>query len=156
MEPGSEPCQRIYINQPGFPQQFVASWEASGAEWRTAVPEAHQDLTTYTALQLRAALDPLSPLNQPDEPQSFTIEFVDSMGNREQVTAPPVVFPLGETQPAMFFDGDAFIGHVHMSSLRIPLASFTAVDLTHITEIALIFDQTSSGTLFLADLELVK
>jgi len=122
----------------------------------TAVPEAHKDLTAYTAIQLRAALDPLSPLNQPDEPQSFTIEFVDSTGNREQVTAPPALFPLGETQPAMFFEGDAFIGNVHMSNLRIPLASLTAVDLTHITEIALIFDQTPSGTLFWADLELVK
>jgi len=37
MEPGSEPCQRVNFNQPGYPQQFVASWETSGAEWRTAV-----------------------------------------------------------------------------------------------------------------------
>jgi len=155
-EPGSEPCKRVNFNQPGYPQQFVLSWETSGAEWRTAVPETHNDLTAYTAIQLRAALDPLSPLNQPGDPQSFTIEFVDSTGNREQVVVLPVDFPVGETTPNDHFEGGFFTGHVHMSSLRIPLAELTAVDLANITEIALVFDQTPSGTLFLADLELVK
>jgi len=156
MEPGSEPCQRVHFNQPGYPQQFVVSWETSGAEWRTAVPETHKDLTDYAGIQIRAALDPLSPLNQPGEPQSFTIEFVDSAGNREQVVVPSVAFPIGETKPNEHFEGDFFTGNVYMSSLRIPLASLTAVDLANITEIALVFDQTPSGTLFLADLELVK
>jgi hypothetical protein len=39
--------------------------------------------------------------------------------------------------------------------VRIPLAEFATVDLTHITEIALVFDQSDTGSLFLADLELV-
>ena len=156
MEPGSEPCKRVNFNQPGFPQQFVVSWEESGAAWQTAVPEAYTDLTAYTAVQLRAALDPLSPLNTPDEPQSFTIEFADSSGNREQVPVFPIDFPVGETTPNDYFEGESFTGHVYMSSLRIPLGELTAVDLTHITEIALIFDQTPTGTLFLADLELIK
>jgi hypothetical protein len=98
----------------------------------------------------------LQPTPESAPPQSFTIEFVDSMGNQEQVAVPPVAFPLGETQPNIAFEGDSFTGHVHMSSFRVPLAALTAVDLTHITEIALIFDQTPSGTLFWADLELVK
>ena len=63
-----------------------------------------------------------------------------------------------ETIPApnIAFEGGSFTGHVHMSSLRIPLAALTVVDLANITEIALVFDQTPSGTLFLSDLELVK
>lgn len=152
----SESCRRVAFNQPAYPQQMLINWETSGAEWRTTVPETHKDLTTYTAIQLRAALDPLSPLNQPDDPQSFTIEFVDSTGSREQVVVPSIPFPIGETKPNDFFEGDYFTGNVHMSSLRIPLAALTAVDLAHITEIALVFDQTPTGALFLADLELIK
>jgi hypothetical protein len=154
--PGSEGCKRVNFNQPGFPQQLVLSWEAMGAEWRTAVPEAYADLTDYTTIQLRAALDPLSPLNAPDEPQSFTLEFSDSSGNREQLLVSPIDFPVGETIPNDYFEGGTFTGQVYMNSFRIPLGELTAVDLTNITEIALIFDQTPSGTLFLADLELIK
>ncbi len=55
-----------------------------------------------------------------------------------------------ETYPAQVVSynlGDATI---------IQVAELTAVELTNITEVALIFDQTPSGSLFMADLELVK
>lgn len=155
-EPGTEPCKRVNFNQPGFPQQLVLSWEESGAEWKTAVPGANTDLSAYTALQLRAVLDPLSDLNPQDEPQSFTVALVDAAGNQAQVVVPPLPYPIGERQPNDYFDGGYFSGQVHMHQVRLPLAEFSDIDLTQISEIALIFDQTDTGAIFLADLEMVS
>ncbi len=132
--------------------------EGANHNYFNAILEAEQpdplaNRPDCTAEKLLTAEDQQEFLTQ------YTFDFLRQLADsseQAEVAAPPVVFPLGETQPAMFFDGDAFIGNVHMSSLRIPLASLTAVDLTQITEIALIFDQTPSGTLFWADLELVK
>jgi hypothetical protein len=155
-EPGTEPCKRVNFNQPGFPQQLVLSWEESGAEWKTAVPAASADLSAYTALQLRAVLDPLSDLNPQGEPKSFTVTLVDADGNQAQVVVPPLPYPIGERQPNDFFEGGSFSGQVHMHQVRIPLAEFAAVDLTQVAEIALVFDQSDTGSLFLADLELVS
>ena len=140
----------------GLPQQVVLSWEESGAEWKTAVPGANADLSAYTALQLRAVLDPLSDLNAQGEPQSFTVALVDAAGNQAQVVVPPLPYPIGERQPNDFFDGGSFSGQVHMHQVRLPLAEFADVDLTQISEIALMFDQSDTGALFLADLELVS
>lgn len=49
--------------------------------------------------------------------------------------------------------GGHFTGRVPLTTIRLPLAGFTGVDLRDIAEIALRFDQTPSGALFLADLE---
>ena len=157
MVPDSEACKRVNFNQPGFPQQFVINWDSPDAEWRRmAIPESEADLTGATAVALRAALDPLSDLNGENEPQSLTLELVDGDGNMAQATTPSLDFPIGQRQPNEYFEGDSFSGHVYMNSVRIPLTEFGGIDLTNITEIALLFDQTSSGTLFIADLSLIK
>lgn len=156
MEPGTEPCKRVNFNQPGYPQQFVVSWESSGTEWRTAVPDTQTDFTEYTAVQLRTALDPLSELNPAGEPQAFSLEVVDNAGNRAQAVVSRIDFPAGKNQANDFFDGGFFTGHVHMSSYRIPLTEFDDIDLGNISEIAILFDQTESGTLFIADLTIIK
>ena len=155
-EPGTEACKRVNFNQPGYPQQFVIDWESSGAEWRTALPETYADLNQFAAFQMRAALDPLSELNVEGQPQSFTVELVDAANRRAHIVAPDVAYPAGVRQPNDFFEGDSFSGHVYMRSLRFPLEQFDDVDLGNIVEIALLFDQTQTGALFIADLELVK
>jgi hypothetical protein len=107
-------------------------------------------------LQFRAVLDPLSDLNPQGAPQSLTVVLVDADGNQAQAIVPPLPYPVGERQPNDFFDGGYFPGQVHMCQVRIPLAEFVAVDLSKITEVALLFDQSDTGSLFLADLELVS
>lgn len=155
-EPGTEPCQRVNFNQPGYPKLFALSWEASDAAWRTTLPDSTVDLSGYAALQLRAALDPLSELNAEGEPLSFSVELVDGNGQRAKVSGLELAFPPGVRQPNDFFEGDSFSGHVTMREVRIPLEEFAGIDLTHINEIALLFDQSPSGALFIADLELIK
>jgi hypothetical protein len=155
-EPGTESCKRVNVNQPGYPQQLVLDWHSSGAEWRTIIPESSSDFSRFDALQMRAALDPLSDLNVEGEPQLFTLELVDANNQRAQVIVPNIEFPSGVRQPNEFFEGDRYTGHVFMGTQRFPLEQFEGVDLANIAEIALLFDQSETGTLFVADLELVR
>jgi hypothetical protein len=52
-------------------------------------------------------------------------------------------------------EGDLFTGLVYMSPIRFPLTAFADIDLGDVVEVALVFDQTDSGRLFVADLEFV-
>jgi len=69
---------------------------------------------------------------------------------------PALAFPPGEMQEVSATDTGFFTGIVPLTTIRLPLAGFAGVDLSDIAEIALVFDQTPSGALFLADLEWVR
>jgi hypothetical protein len=49
-----------------------------------------------------------------------------------------------------------FTGLAPLTTIRLPLVGFAGVDLSDIAEIALVFDQTGSGALFVADVEAVR
>jgi hypothetical protein len=153
--PGTEPCQRVNFNQPGYPQMIALSWDSTDAAWRTSLPDSAGDLSGYEAIQVRAALDPLSGLNAEGEPLSFSIELVDGDGRRAEVSGLALEYPPGVRQPNEIFEGDRFTGHVTMHMVRIPLQAFGDIDTSNIAEIALIFNQTPSGALFVADLEAI-
>lgn len=158
MTPGSEPCLRPNVTIPGFPYMLTAAWEAPGAALRFELPEDARDLSGYTTVSLRAAVDPLSPLNAPDATQAFTVRLTDGSGNVAAVATradePALAFPAGPTSDQFF--GLTFGGLVPLSTIRLPLDGFAGVDLADVTEIAIVFDQTPSGNLFLGDLELVR
>jgi hypothetical protein len=69
---------------------------------------------------------------------------------------PSINYPVGVTQPNDFFGGEYFTGQVPMHMIHIPLAAYSDVDLANIAEVALVFDQTPKGALFVADWEFVK
>jgi hypothetical protein len=158
-DPGTELCQRVNLVLPGNPAQLVLAWQERGSALRTDLPAEAQDLSPYAALHLRAVVDPLSELNAGGQPQSFSLAIVDREGNTSQVTvpgdAPALAFPVGVRQPNDYFEGDWFTGPVYMSSIRVPLKAFTGIDLGRVVEVALVFDQTDSGRLYVADLEFV-
>jgi len=154
-EPGSEPCKRVNFNQPGFPQQLVLNWENGDARWSTSIPSSNSDFSEFQDLQLRVALDPLSELNTEDQPQSFTIELVDAKNQRAGAAVAPIEYPAGVRRPNHYFEGDSFSGHVFMNTYRIPLEEFNGIELSSISDVVLLFDQTDSGTLFVADIELL-
>lgn len=158
--PGSEPCRRNYVTVPGQPAHAVVSWEQAGAALRLAVPDGAGDLSDYATLSLRAAVDPASPLNAPGQPQAFSVQLTDRAGNSAVLQTrpgePALVFPPGEMQGVSATETGFFTGLVPLTTIRLPLASFEGVDLSDISEIALVFDQTVSGALFLADVEVVR
>jgi len=159
VKPGSEPCKRVNLIIPGNPAMLVVSWPQRGGALRFSLPKGN-DLSPFTAISLRAAVDPLSILNNADTNQSFTIQLVDKQGNtasvHTQVDEPALRFPEGFIEKNDSFEGGWFTGRVPLTSIRIPLSNFSGVNLTEIGEIILMFDQTPSGSLFISDLELVR
>jgi dienelactone hydrolase len=160
MIPGSEPCRRINVVTPGQPALAVVSWAEPGGAWRFSLPAGEGDLSGYTTFSLRAAVDPLSPLNAPGRPQAFTLQLTDRAGHstaRQTLPdEPALAFPTGLVEEDDFVFGGLFTGPVPMTTIRLLLSDFDGVDLAKVSEIALLFDQTSSGSLFLGDLEWVR
>lgn len=159
VKPGSEPCKRVNLSIPGNPAMAVVSWEKPGAALRLALPSESGDLSEYTAISLRAAVDPTSSLNPAGSYQSFSVQLTDSSGATAVIQTrpeePALAFPVGEVQEDQTFTGGLFSGRVPMTTIRLLLSDFSGVDLSQISEIALLFDQTESGALFMGDLELV-
>lgn len=157
--PGSEPCRRVTITMPGNPAMAIVTWTEPGGELRFELPEGARDLSRFTTLSLRAAVDPLSELNTAGATQRFSVRLTDGAGGVAVLTTredePALAFPDGMAREDEFF-GMLFTGLVPMTTIRLLLDEATAVDLTDIAEIALVFDQTASGNLFLGDVELVR
>jgi hypothetical protein len=158
--PGSEPCRRNYVTVPGQPAHAVVSWETPGAALRFTLPEGAGDWSGFTTLSLRATVDPASPLNAAGSPQSFSVQLTDRAGNNAILPVrpdePALVFPPGEMQGVSATETGFFTGIAPLTTIRLPLVGFAGVDLSDIAEIALVFDQTASGALFLADVEVVR
>jgi dienelactone hydrolase len=157
--PGSEPCRRTNVVIPGDPALAVVSWEKSGATLRFQIPQGKGDLSQAAAISLRAAVDPLSQLNAMGKPQAFSIRVTDGAGKTATATTrvdePALHFPVGEVMEDKTF-GDMFTGRLPLTTARILMSDLPGVDRTDIREIALVFDQTPTGSLFLSDVEWVQ
>ena len=152
-------CRRSHVVVPGQPAHAVVSWEAPGGSLRFELPPGLNNLLLFDAVSVRTAIDPLSPLNPAGAPQAFSVRLTDRAGNTVSVPVradePALRFPQGELGE-MFFDTPLFTGRAPLLPVRLPLSAFAGVDLAAISEVALVFDQTPSGTLFLADVELAR
>lgn len=159
MDPGSEPCRRPNFAIPGNPAMVVLSWEQVGGSVRFALPNAAANLSGYASISLRVAVDPLAANNAAGAPQAFALQLTDGSGATATVAAPAdapeLAFPQGEVRGDDFFEGGAFSAVVPLTTLRLPLRDFAGVNLTDVRELALLFDATPSGTLFVADVEFV-
>ena len=158
--PGSEPCLRNIVTIPGQPSHAVVAWDGQGAALRFTLPKGDADLSSYAALSLRAAVDPISALNTGVKFQPFTVRLTDGRGNSARAATrpdePALGFPPGVFQDDPALGAGFFVSPVPLTTVRLPLSAFTGVDLTDIREIALEFDQTRSGSLFISDIEMVR
>jgi hypothetical protein len=159
MKPGSEPCKRVNLVIPGNPAMIVVSWNQQGGELRFSLP-GKIDLSQFTAISLRAAIDPLSTLNDTGAYQALKIKLIDQQGNiatmRTREDEPALRFPDGYEEENDTFDGGMFTGRVPLTSIRMPLSGFAGVNFSEISEIVLLFDQTASGSLLMGDIEFVR
>ena len=158
VRPGTEPCRRVTVPIPGDPALAVVSWEKPGAALRFEIPEGAGDLSRAAAITLRAAVDPLSELNAPGQPQAFSIRLTDAAGKTATASVrpdePALRFPAGEVVEDATF-GPMFTGRSPLTTVRILMSALPGLDKTAIREIALVFDRTPSGSLFVGDVEWV-
>ena len=155
----AEACRRVQFSQPGYPEQLALTWEGTDGACEVALPEGNRDLSDYATLHLRAAVDPLSPLNDPGQPQSFSLRLKDGAGKMAAVAltgVPALAFPAGVEGGVNSFNLDTWDNHVILSSIRAPLTRFAGVDLGDIRSVALVFDATERGAIFMTDLELLR
>ncbi len=102
----------------------------------------------------------MSPLNASGSYQGLSVQLTDSTGATATVQTRPdgtsSGLSPGNVEEDDFFEGGLFTGRVPMTTIRLLLSDFVGVDLTQISEVALLFDQTPSGSLFMGDIEMVK
>jgi dienelactone hydrolase len=158
--PGSEPCRRINVVIPGDPALAVVSWEKAGAALRFEIPQGKGNLSEATAISLRAAIDPMSNLNPQDKGQAFTVQLTDGAGKTAAVHTrpdePALQFPIGKVETDKGVEGGLFSGRVPLTAVRLPVQDFAGINLSDIREMALVFDRTPSGSLFMGDVEVVR
>lgn len=99
---------------------------------------------------------PALPTSVPKEQGSFSTQINNY--NLGEVTILQDQYPEDSRfrEMPVRLEGDRFTGNVVMRAVQIPLEAFAEIDLTNIDEINLLFDQSPSSALFVADLWLVK
>ncbi|MCY6485544.1 hypothetical protein OW763_14510 [Clostridium aestuarii] len=134
------------------------SWKSKDASVGITLPDEFKDITGYDALSLYLAVDPSNSLNKSGENQSMSLELVDKKGKISKVV-------LDANTPALRYHPGELASNEYtswwstftpLSSVRIQLDSFEDVDLKNIEKINLLFDQTPSGSIMLAELSLMK
>ena len=158
--PGTEPCRRVNVVIPGNPALAVVSWEKPGAALRFEIPPGKGDLSRAAAISLRAAVDPMSNLNPAGKGQAFTVQLTDGAGKTAAVHTrpdePALQFPIGKVETDLGVEGGLFSGRVPLTIVRLPVQDFAGVNLSDIREMALVFDQTPTGSIFIGDVEAVR
>jgi hypothetical protein len=154
-----EACRRPQFNQPGDPAELALAWDGTNGAYQVELSQANRNLSDYATLHLRAVVDPIDPRNQPDQPQSFSVRLTDGAGKTAAVALkdePALAYPRGKKGHNDNLKFDTWDNHVILSSIRVPLSKFSGVDLNDIRSVALVFDQTDRGSIFVTDLEFLK
>jgi hypothetical protein len=113
----------------------------------------YRDVSGYRALQFRAFVDFTDPLNPFGQPQNLRVRLEDGAGLTQTVV-------VGNSSDALFFppslqDFDVFelaYPRAVFNTVRVQLSAFNGVFLTDIRRISLVFDQTPTGAINVADL----
>ncbi|MFO7633202.1 MAG: hypothetical protein R6W76_11710 [Caldilinea sp.] len=152
-------CRRAQVTVPGQPAHGVVNWEAPGGSLRFELPVGVDNLLLFDGFSVRTAVDPLSSLNPAGALQAFSVQVTDRSGATARVAVrpdePALRHPVGEIEPDEIF-GELFTGRLPLLPVRVPISAFAGVNLVSVAEVALVFDQTDSGSLFVADVELVR
>jgi hypothetical protein len=130
-------------------------WESLGASYSNELPKYKRDVSNFSTLQFRAALDYSDDDRNPaDQPQDLRVQLVDGAGHTFAVKVstysgllyyPPAVTNINQIlqrlRPASV-----------MNTVRIPLTAFAGVDKTNLTAVNLLFDQKAKGTVLVSDI----
>jgi dienelactone hydrolase len=143
------PCRRAPRHHPQFPAVLVMRWLAPGSRVAFSLHSGPLDVSQFDSLQVRLAPEPAFGA----EPLGFAVVLRDQDGQAVRVEIPPTTPALQSLVQPSAQPQDT--GPVYPSSLRIPLPQLSGVDLSAITAVELVFDQTAPGGIYLASLEFI-
>lgn len=129
-----------------------AGWTRPAGALVNTIPAQYQNISRYAGIQVRAALDFSDKRNPLHHNQTLQFTLTDAAGHRKSVTTggSALTFPRLMTRkppPGQHDLSPLF----QLNQVRIPLSSFTGVDLTRIRTISVEFPG-KSGSLGLSDL----
>jgi hypothetical protein len=126
--------------------QLRTGWGAFGATYTNALPLGARDVSVFEALQFRVSVN-FADARNAQAPQNFTVVLTDGAGAQAAVRVGDVstalFYPPGTTGP---------VPKVVLNTVRLPLTSFTGVNLSDIRSVQFRFDQTIQGALLITDL----
>lgn len=137
-------------SNPGLVQMRVG-WSGTTASYaRNDIPTGSQNVSSFQALQFRVA----APWNTYDSRNavgvnpSFSVVLTDTNG------AASSVIVNNASYRAMFYPpGTTYeVPHLFLNTVRVPLSSFSGIDLTQVQAIEFRFDQQSSAGLHFSDI----
>jgi dienelactone hydrolase len=137
------PCGEGHRPLPPFPDRLHIRWQTPTESLRFPLDRA--DLSAFSSLQLRLALD-TSP---PAPPSSLAVILHDQTGQSVRVDIPPSTPALYRFDPYL----SPSTAPTYPTALRIPLAQFYGIDLTALTAVELAFDTAPEGKIALATVE---
>ena len=126
------------VHLPGLPQA-VLGWANGLGSIRFDIPAGQGDVHAFDVLQFRVAVNPGYRANDDVAVQDLSVELRDG-SHIVQVPASSV------PDAALVYPPGLPAGHVILNQIRFPLSSFTGVDLTHVTEVRIVFNRTAGGT----------
>jgi hypothetical protein len=130
--------------------QLILGWSAPGAYLENDIPASDQNVSSYTALQFRAAVNFTDTRNRVLE-DNFSVVLTDATGKTASVPVSQfstvLMYPPGKVER---------LPKVELNGIRIPLTAFTGVDLTKITSVKFVFDRQSMGGILLTDVTFNK
>lgn len=121
-----------------------AGWIRQGTAIRIPLDPTGTDVAAYDGVRMRVAV-PNDTRNSARAKQDFSVVLEDADGHRSSVAA------LTGTNGLQRLNGGS-VQHAVLNGVRLPLSSFSGVDLTRVRAIELRFDRTGAGRLAIADL----
>ncbi|HEX9816020.1 MAG TPA: hypothetical protein VGB18_03480 [Candidatus Thermoplasmatota archaeon] len=136
---------------PDRPNHAAASllqlgWDAPGARATFELPSGGLDASSLDVISFRVALGTDDERNSRDALQDFHVVLFDDAGNSQHVRVSAV-------SPALFPPPGDESRKLSLNTAAIPLSEFSGIDLSRLVRVELVFDVTSSGDLYVADLQ---
>jgi len=126
--------------------QMKLTWSDTTQSYENDVPATNQDVSSYQALTFRSCVN--FPETTSGIDNDFTVQLIDSAGN----TASQAV---SSHSHALFYEPGTQANDLPklvFNTIRIPLNSFTSVNLSKIRHIRFKFNKSATGAVLISDL----
>jgi hypothetical protein len=141
-EPHSGTASSLGMSQLGM------RWNALTDSYQNVIPAVNQNFTIFQNLQVRAAVDFSECTSGQD--YNFTIQLIDAGGATSSVVTQNYTHALYYPPGSQVFE----LPKVCFNSIKIPLTDFSGIDLTQVQRVKFLYDQVSTGSIYITDLTL--
>lgn len=124
--------------------QLGIEWGSDTSWYNNALPGDYQDLSQFDALQFRAAVN----FSAVDSALDFSVQLTDADGNTGAVQ-------VSDYTNALYYppgDMALVLPRIMHNTIKLPLADFSGINLSAITNVRFAFDKISSGAVLISDL----